>query len=287
LKAGGDTRDSRSAAAGSERLRLGHIGYSNCFPVHARLLDLPREGDPALLEGVPALLNAMLEEGAIDVAPSSSIEYALHPERYTLLPDLVIGSRGAVRSIVLVSRRDPRELGGELVAIPTASATSVLLLKILLRVRWGIHARFRWFEQTTENPFAAGAEAALFIGDVALRNELHADQPVRLDLGLEWWRETELPFAFALWQAGSGAADELRRLYDLLVDSRGYGEKEREYLASRYARHFAMTPAALQRYWGELVYDLDEPMLEGLRTFYRLAVEIGELGSVPELRWID
>ena len=73
------------------RLRLGHIRYSNCFPVHARLLDRPDGGDPELVEGVPSTLNRLLSEGAIHVAPSSSIEYALHADRYRVMPNLVIG----------------------------------------------------------------------------------------------------------------------------------------------------------------------------------------------------
>jgi chorismate dehydratase len=269
------------------RLRLGHIAYSNCFPVHARLLDSPRRGDPALVEGIPSTLNRMLAQGGIEVGPSSSIEYALHADRYRLLPDLVIGSRGAVRSIVLVADRPPARLRDRLVALPTASATSVVLLKILLRTRWRVRARFRWFDQGGEDPFAAGASAALFIGDVALR--AGADHPglLRLDLGQEWWEETALPFAFALWQAGGGATDQLQALHRTLLESRAYGRDRREHLAERYASTFGMPAAELGRYWGALSYTLDEPMLEGLRRFYRLAVEIGEIPRVPELRWIE
>ena len=90
-------------------LRLGHIVYSNCFPVHARLVDAPRAGDPARVEGIPSRLNALLERGEIDVAPCSSIEFARYGGRYRVLPDLVIGSRGPVRSIRLLSDRAPSD----------------------------------------------------------------------------------------------------------------------------------------------------------------------------------
>lgn len=153
-------------------LRLGNIIYSNCFPVHAGLLDRGLPPGVEMVEGVPGYLNGLLDRGEIDVAPSSSIEYARHAGHYRIIPDLVIGSRGPVRSILFLSRRPPEELDGALVAMPTASATSVVLLKVLLRVRWGVQARFRWFDQAKEDPFAAGADAALFIGDVALRPDL-------------------------------------------------------------------------------------------------------------------
>lgn len=273
--------------AAPDRLRLGHITYSNCFPVHARLVDRPRAGDPALVEGVPSTLNGLLADGTIDVAPSSSIEFARNADRYMILPELAIGARGAVRSIVLVSGRPPGELGGCRVSLPTASATSVVLLKILLRIRWKVQCRFDWFDQRMDDPFAAGADAALFIGDVALRAGREMPDALRLDLGAEWWDETGLPFAFAVWQASSGSPAALRGLHASLVESRAYGEAHREALAARYATHFGMRSEELGRYWADLAYHLDPSLVEGLEAFYREAVGVGELERVPVLRWID
>lgn len=277
----------RAGGGGAELLRLGDIIYSNCFPVHARLLDAPEPGDPVLITGAPSVLNAMLERGEIDVAPSSSIEYARHSDRYLIFPELVIGSRGPVRSILFVGDREPRALGARTVALPTASATSVVLLKILLRVRWGAAPRFVWFDQALDDPFAAGADAALFIGDVALRPGLFPDRPVRLDLGAEWWEETGLPFAFALWQTGAGSGDgRIRALHGLLLESRRFGETHRAVLAERHAGRYHLPAELLDGYWRDLSYRLDEPMIEGLRAFYRLAAEIGELPREPQLHWV-
>ena len=269
----------------SSSLRLGHISYSNCFPVHARLLDQPAPSDPRLVEGIPSRLNGLLARGEIEVAPSSSIEYARHAERYRILPDLVIGARGAVRSILLVGDRPPTELDGRRVALPSASATSVVLLKVLLRLRWNVRAEFFWFDQAREDPFAAGASAALFIGDVALDPRLHPAQPVRHDLGSEWAEHTGLPFAFAVWQAGGGSPEALRALHALLLESRAYALARLDDLAHRHAHRFGLPQEMLAPYWRGLSYDLDPAMVEGLRTFYRLAVEIGELERAPELRW--
>src|SRR5690606_11238354 len=128
--------------------------------------------------GVPSYLNRLLSRGEIDVAPCSSIEYARNAGRYSILPDLVIGSRGPVRSILFLSHLPPQALAGRRVAIPNSSATSVVLLKILLRIHWGVEPEYTWFDQATTDPFADGAAAALFIGDVALREGLHATLPV-------------------------------------------------------------------------------------------------------------
>lgn len=276
--------------SGAEReglgeLRLGDITYSNCFPVHARLIDRPREDDPTLVQGVPSLLNRLLREGAIDVAPSSSIEYARNADRYRILPDLVIGSRGPVRSILFLSRLNPSDLNGRVVALPSASATSVVLLKILLHHRWQTTPTFTWFDQSTENPFLFGADAALFIGDVALRPGLHDRVLYRFDLGEIWFRSTGLPFAFAVWQASGGTTAQLHALHDRLVESRDYFAENHARLAREYSSHFGLSARRLDEYWAGLSYVLDDDMVEGLRSFYRLAAEIGELESVPDLTW--
>lgn len=270
---------------GAASLRLGDIQYSNCFPVHARLIDRPRVGDPALVRGIPSRLNHLLEAGAIDVAPCSSIEFARHADRYRVLPDLVIGSRGPVRSILLLADREPTELGPCRVALPTASATSVVLLQLLLARRWKVHPEFFWFDQAAEDPFRRGASAALFIGDVALRPGLHADRPVRLDLGQEWWEETGLPFAFAVWQARDVDPAALRELHALLLESRAFAARHRDALAARHAERFGLPADLLARYWAELDFDLDDAMQRGLRQFYQLAAEIGAVTGVPEMRW--
>jgi chorismate dehydratase len=245
-----------------ETLRLGNIIYSNCFPVHARLLDRPEPGDPELVDGIPSRLNGMLERAEIDVAPCSSIEYARHADRYRVLPDLVIGSRGPVQSILFLSDRSPTELAGRRVAIPTASATSVVLLKILLHIRWGVRPETFWFDQAREDPFARGASAALFIGDVALR-----------------------PGLFPVWQVAAGTPAALRELHRTLVDSRAYGREHRAALAVRHAERFGLPARLLDDYWATLTFELDPPMVEGLRTFYRLAAELGEIPRAPEIRW--
>ncbi|HEX6924177.1 MAG TPA: menaquinone biosynthesis protein [Longimicrobiaceae bacterium] len=266
-------------------LRLGDIIYSNCFPVHARLIDRPREGDPKLVPGPPSLLNRLLSEREIDVAPSSSIEYARNADRYRILPDLVIGSKGPVRSILFLSRYNPSRLDGRVVALPTASATSVVLLKILLHLRWGTAPTFTWFDQSSENPFVTGADAALFIGDVALRPGLHERILYRYDLGEVWYTATGLPFAFAVWQASGGTPEQLACLQEMLVASREYFEENHARLARDYSEHFGLPRRLLDEYWRGLIYRLDEPMQEGLRSFYRLAVQIGELEVAPDLAW--
>ena len=265
-------------------IRLGHIDYSNCVPVHALLLDEPQPGIE-LVRDVPARLNAALAAGDIDVAPCSSIEYARHPGAYRILPYHAIGSAGAVQSILLESAVPLHRLHEQLVAVPDASATSVVLLRILLEVQQNVRPSYIWYDQSSDaDPTATGAAAALRIGDIALTRTTAPERYV-FDLGAEWFRWTGLPFAFAVWQVRrevSRAA--LLYLNDLLRQSRAYFATHAEELAARHAPAFGTAPARLLDYWRSLRFDLDEPMQRGLLEFYRHAADIGE---APETTRLD
>lgn len=268
-------------------LELGHIDYSNCFPVHARLLDVGAPDWIHIRRGVPSELNEALARGGVDVAPCSSIEYARHAERYRMLPSFAIAARGPVGSILLESSEPLEALTGRVVAVPTASATSVVLLRILLERRYGARPAYRWFDQRIDpEPRAAGAAAALYIGDVALHRDRRAAG--QHDLGELWTAWTGLPFVFATWQTALGPErdSELRALHAELGASLAYYEANRAALATRYAHLFGLEPAALEAYWSGLLYRLDAPCLAGLEAFYAHAAAIGELPGAPALRFV-
>ena len=264
-------------------IRLGHIDYSNCVPVHALLLTEQIAG-VQLVRGVPSQLNAALAAGEIDVAPCSSIEYARHAGRYRILPAHAIGSTGPVRSIRLETTRPLAELAGRVIAVPTASATSVVLLRALLELRLGVRAQLEWFDQATPvDPIAQGAAAALRIGDIALTRRVPAGR-FGIDLGQLWTEWTALPFAFAVWQVRDAVPDDdVLHLVHLLAKSRAYFREHAAELARIHAPGFGLAPAALLEYWESLHYDLDGAMQRGLLHFFRLAAELGEAPALDTL----
>lgn len=267
--------------------RLGHIEYSNCVPVHARLLEGETPGIE-LVRDVPAGLNAALAAGTIDVAPCSSIEYARHAAEYEILPDLAIGSAGAVQSILLETAVPLHGLHGARVAVPTASATSVVLLRIILELRHGIAPDYVWFEQGTGvDPLAEGAAAALRIGDVALTRSVPEGRTVH-DLGARWHAWTGLPFAFAVWQVRRDSDRAgIARVATALRASRAWFCDHEQELATRYAARFSLAPDRLLAYWRSLRFDLDAAMQQGLLHYYRLAAELGEAPHIDTLAFVD
>ena len=136
-------------------MRLGRIAWVNCFPVYGAIDRglVPCEAE--LVSGTAAELNDLLAAGQLDVSVISAVEYARDAARYHLLPDLAIAADGPVHSVALFARRPPAELDGRTVLLTASSRTSVLLLELLCRHRWGVSPRFAVARAEARNTMAA------------------------------------------------------------------------------------------------------------------------------------
>jgi predicted solute-binding protein len=133
-------------------------------------------------------------KGAADIGIIPSVELNLHD--YGRVRGLGIASRGAVRSILLVSSKPfdkIRTLAGDI-----SSRTSVVLARILLSRRYGTAPRMQSMAPDLDQMLAA-ADAALIIGDPALHLDPDALDYHVLDLGAAWTEMTGLPMVFAVW----------------------------------------------------------------------------------------
>lgn len=272
-------------------LRIGRIAYANCTPIFSVLQQQQTATAYNFVSGVPAQLNAMLAEGTIDVCPSSSFEYALHPERYFILPNLSISSSGAVGSVLLFSKVPLGELDGSSVLLSSESATSVNLLKILLGLRFGVSCTYGLHNASFTEAFQE-ASALLLIGDSALRESLRDPGLYVYDLGQLWFEWTGLPFVFALWLCRRTAVDEqlseVTALVGQLIDSKIEALATLPAIAQDSGDAVWMGEGRLIAYWRENIsYDLDNPHVQGLKLFYRYCTELGLLPFEPALHFFD
>src|SRR5438874_1921614 len=223
------------------------------------------------ITGVPTELNRRLIAGELDTAPISSIEYARHADTLRLLPRLCVSSEGAVDSIQLVSRLPLDRI--RTVAVTPESATSVVLTKVLL-------------PDAEHVPLGEDAEATLLIGDAALKSAFEDPTPHH-DLGRMWLERTGLPMVFAVWAAPEPTHPDLPELEDALVASVRAAREQPELLAYESAERYGYPPGFLARYFEKLRYRFGPRERAGLYTFLELARDVGELGEVPELRFIS
>src|SRR5262245_47458528 len=246
-------------------LRLGRISYVNMAPVFFRL-----DAEVDEVQGVPTALNEQLLDGALDIAPISSIEFARHAHRLRILPRLCVSSEGAVDSIQLVSKTPLEHV--RTVAVTPESATSVVLTKVLL-------------PDAEHVPFDEPADARLLIGDAALKSAFEDPTP-HYDLGRLWLERTGLPMVFAVWAAPEPVAAGLRDLAHPLVASVRMARAEPEQLAFEASARYGYPQGFLARYFEQLRYSFGPRERACRYTFLATARDVGQLEHVPELRFV-
>ena len=271
-------------------IRIGRIAYANCTPIFHALQEQDPCEEYCFAGGVPARLNDMLAAGEIDVCPSSSIEYARHSAQYLILPGLSIRSIGAVGSVLLFSRIPLEQLDGQAVLLSSESATSVNLLRILMKMRFGCSCRFTVSNLPLDKAMRQ-APAMLLIGDAALRASLQESDLFVYDLGKLWHDWTGLPFVFALWLCCKSAAEqrpaEMSRLARQLVAAKKHVAGSIDVIAQNSPETLWMGKDRLVAYWRDNIsYDLGQRHLEGLMLFYRYCSELGLLQDVPVLHFL-
>ncbi len=260
-------------------ITIGLINYINTIPFQHGLAERMAGADVKFVRGVPSDLNRALAAGEVDVAPISSIAAAMMADRVAILPGLSIASLGAVKTVLLLSwSADPRELGGQPIALTNEAVTSVALLKLLCRERYHIEPDFRTVPQNPAAMLRAN-QAALVIGDTALieasQHRMLVDskgetrRPFIIDLGDEWLKHTDLPFVFALWAVRREAVQEVidSNLSAALLASKKSGLAAVDALAAEYAPQLDLPVGLIARYLRDLRYDLTEWDRSGLKHF--------------------
>src|SRR5688500_17969599 len=186
-------------------MRIGAVSYLNTKPLIFGLAELAPQHE--LLLDLPSRLADRLAAGELDVALIPSGEFLQNPA-YAIISDACIACRGPVRSVKLLSRVPLEEI--RTLALDEGSRTSVALVRILLKERFGLEPRLVPFPIDAV-PESIRADALLMIGDRAMHPP--AGQIVaEWDLGDVWCRWSELPFVFAMWVArGAGVSPARKR----------------------------------------------------------------------------
>lgn len=249
-------------------VRLGAVGYLNARPL---VYGLDQSDRFTLRFDIPSACATLLHSRGIDVGLVPSIEYLRGPQPYAIVPGPAIASRGPVASVALYTRRDPKDVRS--IAMDTSSRTSVALATVLARRAFGTSPRRIDCAPDLDRMLAI-ADAALIIGDTALLLDHAAAATRKIDLGELWTATTGLPFVYAFWAGWPHAVspEDVR----VLQEARDEGARRPGEIARRYFTDAVERQALGERYLRDNIhYELGWEELEGLRTFYSYADELG------------
>lgn len=258
-------------------LRIGKISYTNLFPIFSML---EKEADCSayeFTEGVPSVVNKLLREGKIDVSPSSSIEYLRRETSYTLIDGHSISSFGPIRSILLFSTTPIEALNGLTVLTTSQSETSVALLEITFRKFYGFDCPLQSSHEPRSDAVTSNS-AYLLIGDDALREARRQSGLYVYDLADIWYRQTGLPFVFALWIARNDCCRNapllLKRFRNDLDEAKDRALRNLGSIARESPLLPVLSEEDLVSYWKGISYDFDDEQRRGLQLFREYAKEL-------------
>ncbi|OAT85491.1 menaquinone biosynthetic enzyme MqnA/MqnD family protein [Desulfotomaculum copahuensis] len=273
------------------RLRLGQVEYLNCLPVYHALEEGLLPLDAELIKGPPTRLNRMFLEGGLDITPISSIEYARHTGQCLILPGLSIAADGRVASILFFSRRPVTELEGKKVLVTTSSATSVVLLRVLMEHYFHVDVEFCPCAPDLNGMMSRG-DGALLIGDDAMlahRQVIEQELPLIVtDLGQAWKDFTGEKMVYALWvirrEFAAAHPGETAAIAALFQRSREMGMADVPALIKKAFRRTGLPRPVLDDYFTIIRHDFDQDYRHALLTYYDYAYKSGLLEERVKLQ---
>jgi chorismate dehydratase len=152
-----------------------------------------------------------------------------------------------------------------------------------------LHERFGIRPKLVPLPIAADpndtdSDAVLVIGDRAMHPHRFQNFLENWDLGSEWFSETGLPFVFAMWVGRESIAS--LPLASQLETARDEGVQMIHELSEKYAARYELTIAECVEYLSSnLRFTMNDDEVLGLRTFYRMAVDLELIPRSPVPNW--
>ncbi len=249
---------------------IGKIPYLNSVPFYEGL----EKRQFRIMPVTPRRMGVLSRQGQIDAGLFSLADY-LH-QRDILEPlGFGIATRDQVKSVLLFSNHGWRDLEGKTIGVTDDTATSVLLLKVLLEKKYSVNARIVRMHSGINN--FREYDAVLLIGDDALRQSRvgGAGFEIIYDLAREWYEWQKLPFVFAVWAIRKSLGPELaKELEDLMTQALEKSEGSLEHIGVLHARRIGLTLAESADYLRGFNYRLGEREQQAIEVFRSLLHEM-------------
>jgi chorismate dehydratase len=263
-------------ANSTARPRVCAVSFLNTVPLVWGMLRSP---DPEvcgvfdLQFALPAACADQLASGAADIGIAPAIEVAR--QRLEYFRGTGIACHGPVRSILLVSKVPMNRI--RTLATDAASRTSVMLARVILAEKYGVEPKP--ISRPADLPaMLQEADAALLIGDPALRLDPETLPFETLDLGGEWVSMTGLPMVFAVWGGrkeivqGANSA----RYEKAFLESCRYGLANMDDMVAHEAPLRGVTEDLARQYLTQhIVCELGERDYAGLNLYLKMAMAVG------------
>ncbi|MCB4757070.1 MAG: menaquinone biosynthesis protein [Elusimicrobia bacterium] len=244
-------------------MKVARISYANTDPF---FFDWPYIRFP-LMPGTPRQLAQAAREGLVMAGPLPVVECWDLEKDFEPLGNWGIAAKEDCKSVFLLSHKPMSELQDANVGVTRESSTSVVLLQVLLRHRYGrtIHIN---------RGLAPTDDAWLLIGDQALKvwdKTGPSTWECMADLAEEWKAWQKLPFVFARWvikkEVGLSVKNEL---FQTVTDALRVGIRSFQDIANKRSVNLHVPAEKIIRYLEGFNYVLGREEEESMGIFRHL-----------------
>jgi chorismate dehydratase len=267
-------------------MKLGYIDYLNCYPFYFSMFERQAVEGVRIYPGYPCMLNKMMSDHLLDMSPVSSAACAQIADDVMVLPQFCLSSVGYVGSVILVSKIPIEDLNQKKVGITSASHTSKVLLKVLLKNYYHLEPVY---VPSQPRPVLKDLDAALVIGNDAMAI---SSEPISYvyDLGDLWLRKTGFPVVFAVFVIRERVVEKyLPRIQSVISSyhrSLNCLEEEREDVVSKAREKYPDIVYDINGYYDLLEFEFDDELKKALMFYYTIAGEMGLLRKVKRLNYL-
>src|SRR6267142_925645 len=245
--------------------RIAASSYLNTAPLIWSFVNgSQRESVQLFTDTSPARCAEMLARDEVDAALVPVIEYQRIPG-VAIVPDVCVGSRSAVRSVVVASKLNNLKKIKR-VALDDSSRSSIALVKIIFREFLGFEPEWQTAPPDLRSMLEHN-DAALIIGDPAMkipREKFHV-----FDLATLWHDYTGFGFVFAMWMAGKDSAERVRAI-DFKA-ARDEGLANLKDIAERNADQTLSAEEIRDYLTRNIAFQMVEDLMKGLHLYFDLA----------------
>ena len=260
-------------------LSLGQVDFVNCLPINLPIQMGEIDMSASIINAVPSKLNTLILNSKIDIAPISSYAYLKNKDKLTPIANLCIASNGPADSVLLFSKLPIEKLQRVDIALSHASATSNILLEIILKKFYKLNNRFDPLTSYTSF-IDSNYTAALLIGDYALREANKAVENIFVyDLGALWKTYTGLPMVFGIWVVRSEVIEkypeEIKTISNQLRQAKEIGLTSMFNKVIKTAQETVpISDDFYKSYFNHLSYEFTDECKKGLELFEKCCCDV-------------
>ena len=243
----------------SKQIKLGHMTYLNSAVFYSNLPKCKY----SLLPYTPREMAKSIEENKIFAGPIPYAEIIRLGEKITPLSNIGVACKNDAKSVFIFSDTSISKLKFRkkkiIIAVTSHSATSIQLLRILLRDYWSLE-NYEFVKEDSPH------DISLVIGDPAIKVKKSGSYKIVCDLALIWKELTGLPFVFAEWVSNQSSLEESNILSENIKNSIKLSNKNLDKLARNFSGHF-FDKNEIISYIRNFTYILDDECRKGQLEF--------------------